>query len=799
MDAASLQVGFRVGDWLIQPREARATAPDGRLFELSTDQVELLLALAERHGEAVDRRALRERIWPRQAGSEEKLRRTVASLRAMFGDSARTPRCIASFGREAYALIAHFQLLDPPAPDPPALAVDAADSKGGQRASSRLHWLLGELRRRSVVKVAASYLVGMWIVLQVAEVTFEPLRFPEWWMTALTILAVLGLPIVVSLAWMYEITPAGVVVDAGIARPGVNLPRPRQSLAGAIVAGVALMSGVTGFAWLRSLEQEQPPAQEGTAAPDGAPSVAVLPLVDMSPGGGNDYLGEGLSEELSTRLAQVPGLRVAARTSAFEFKGRNLDVRRIGQQLGVNHVLEGSVRRQGDVLRVTVQLIDARTGYHVWAGNFDRAWRDVLSMQDDIARSVTDALQIVFADAAGADSGAMTAVASVDATAIEPYLRGLAGLRQPADPSRIVRVVQDFEQAVSIAPGFAAAHAGLCRALARRFDISRDPQALSQAQLACRKALELDPSLIETEKALAGLYVSDGKFEQAVTAFRKLAAANPVDADVHIGLGEALAGLERGEEAEASFRRAVAVEPAFWSAHAALAHHLFQRGRIAEATEALRKVAELVPSSAAAWSNLGGALQMQGDFDAARRAYGRSLQLEPSQNAYSNLATTQFYLGHFGDAVASFERAVALGERDQTIRGNLADALWQLPDRRADAVATYRKAIELAEQELGSTPDDPMLKAQLGYYYGRTGEAGRAQKYLAEAARSGGDRLYVQYYLGVAAADRGDRETALAAVEQLVKLGYPTALLRSAPEFRSLLQDPQYKRIIGSA
>jgi Flp pilus assembly protein TadD len=293
--------------------------------------------------------------------------------------------------------------------------------------------------------------------------------------------------------------------------------------------------------------------------------------------------------------------------------------------------------------------------------------------------------------------------------------------------------------------------------------------------------------------------VSDGKFERAVAAYRKLAAANPSDADVHIGLGEALAGLGRDEEAEASFRRAVAVEPAFWTAHSALATHLFRHGRIEEATVAMRKVADLVPSSASAWSNLGGALQMQGDFDGSRVAYDRSLQLEPSKNAYSNLATTQYYLGQFGEAVANFERAVALGERDHTIRGNLADALWQLPDRRADAVATYRKAIALAEGELAKTPDDPTLRAQLGYYYGRVGEAGRSRDYLAGAAESGATQLYVQYYLGVAAADRGDRTAALAAVEQLVKLGYPPVLLRSAPEFRSLLQDPQYLRIVGSA
>ena len=241
----------------------------------------------------------------------------------------------------------------------------------------------------------------MWIVLQVAQVTFAPLRFPDWWMTALTILAITGLPIVVVLAWAYEITPAGVVLDAGPGGTGVlrRLPRARQSIAPVIVTGVALMALVTGFAWWRSIDV--PSEAAAPALPPieaGVRSIAVLPLVDMSPAGGNDYLGDGLSEELSTKLAQVPGLRVAARTSAFEFKGRNLDVRKIGQALGVRHVLEGSVRRDGDNVRVTVQLIDTATGFHAWAGNFDRPWRDVLALQDDIAVSVTDVLQVVLRD-----------------------------------------------------------------------------------------------------------------------------------------------------------------------------------------------------------------------------------------------------------------------------------------------------------------------------------------------------------------------------------------------------------------
>jgi TolB-like protein/tetratricopeptide (TPR) repeat protein len=629
-------------------------------------------------------------------------------------------------------------------------------------------------------------------MLQVAEVTFGPLRFPAWWMTALTILAVIGLPIVVTMAWLYEITPGGIVRDPGDGAAGVRLPRPRRSVAPVLLAGVALMASVTGLAWWRSI---QATATDAESAPEpGAQSIAVLPLVDMSPGGGSTYLGDGLSEELSMRLAQVPGLRVASRTSAFEFKDKSLDVRKIGQLLGVRNVLEGSVRREGDSLRVTVQLIDARTGYHVWAGNFDRRWSEALVLQDDIARSVSDALQIVLT---GHEGARPAKAAKLDVRAIDPYLEGLALLRQPGDMSRLQQATKFFSDAIAIDPTFAGAHAGLCRVGSRRYDRTRDPADLAAAERSCRTALDLDASQVDTEKALAALYFSGGKFDQATATWQALLQRSPQDADIYIGLGEALDGSGRGDEAEARFRQAVAAEPAFPSAHNALANHLFARGRIVEAAAEYRTVTELVPSSASAWSNLGGAMQMGGDFKGALEAYGRSLKLEPSKNAYSNLATTHYYLGQFPEAVRYFENALALGEHDQVVWGNLADALWQIDGRRDEAIPKYRHAIELAEAELAATPGDPTLRAQLGYYYGRAGDPARSESYLAQATAAGPDKLYVQYYRAVAAADRGDRAAALEALTDLVGLGYPKALLRSAPEFRSLLQDRRYKEIAG--
>jgi tetratricopeptide (TPR) repeat protein len=320
----------------------------------------------------------------------------------------------------------------------------------------------------------------------------------------------------------------------------------------------------------------------------------------------------------------------------------------------------------------------------------------------------------------------------------------------------------------------------LCQVGLRLFDKVRDPADMERAETACRRALDLDPRLVETEKALAALYLASGRLDAAEEAYRALTERNPQDADGHIGLGRTLAALGQNDAAEASFRAAVQAEPSYWGTYSSLGGFLIARGRLDEAVGAFREVTELAPSSASALNNLGAALQMKGDLEAAAEVYRRSLSIEPSASAYSNLATMYYFLHQYAEAEANYERATALAAQDQTLWGNLGDALWQMPDRRDEAVGQYRRAITLGQRELKANPSNNVLVAQLGYYYGRVGDREAADSYLANAAAGAPDAL-VQYYLAVAAADRGDLVAARKATEEAVRLGYPPALLQAEP------------------
>lgn len=783
---------FRLGGWLVEPGKKRITK-NGVTHTLSSGELRLLLRLAETHGEAVERDALKKAAWPGREVGDYVLRRTIHSLRELLGDDARNPKHILAVPHDGYALIAHYELLDPepgpvpetaPTPEPAVEAdrqADVSPDSAGTHSSEiersmadRLASLLFELRRRHVLRVGGGYLVGMWIVLQIAEVTFEPLHFPAWWLTALTILTILGLPIVLTLAWSYEITASGIEIDGRT--PTVHLPKARQAVAPVAVIGVALLAGVTGFAWWSTLDTE---GERPDAVPkDGTPSIAVLPLNDFSPAESGGYLGDGLSEELSSQLAMVPGLRVAARTSAFAFKGKNIDVRQIGDKLGVRYVMEGSIRRDDDRVRVTVQLIDASTGYHVWTESYDRPWQDLITIQQEISRTITDKLRIVLTPE---QAEKVLVAGTADPRAYDFYLAGLSELRQAGALSHISEAKRLFRRSLDADPNFARTYAGLCEAGITLYNRTLDPDSMVEAESACRKALETGTALREVELALGRLYVSGGRHEQAEAVFRQLIESSPGDAEAYMGLGEALQGQNRIDEAEEAYREAVDVEPGYWNAHNHLGSFLFARGRGKEAVEAYTRVTELVPGNPSGFNNLGAAQMIIGDLEGAANSFRRCNELEPSRSAFSNLGTTSYYLGRFEEAVTMYSRAITLAPEDYMLWGSRADSLWFMEGRRDAAEEGYRRAIALAEQSLAVNDTEGLTWALLAYYYGRVGESDRAKRYIDRALALDPESPYVNYFAAVQAADSGETEKSIRLAELAVEYGYPMPLIMADP------------------
>jgi len=588
---------------------------------------------------------------------------------------------------------------------------------------------------------------------------------------------------------------------ASDALPGPVSAPPRATRAAWLggISAVALLLAVP-WALTHYLRVAHPP-QGGTAASrtmilQPPRTIAVLPLVDLSPAGGNAYLGDGLAQELSARLARIRGLRVAARSSAFAFRERGADVRTIAQALGVRHILEGSVRRYDDHLRVTAELIDAASGYDVWSQTYDRTSQDLLAIEDDLARSIIATLQLVLSND---ETQHLRQYPPARIAAFDLYLAGLAKLHGPAGASQLEEADHFFHQALTEDPKFALAYAGLCQRYAMGYDQSRDAALVAQAEGACREALELDGSLREVSAALGHLYLVSGRDLQAEAIFRRAVRSDPDDADGYTGLGEALDGLQRSADAERVFRQAVDVEPTYWGAQSALGGFLFRHGRYPAAVATYRRVTELIPASPLAFNNLGAALEMSGDFSGAASAFERSLALEPTRTAYSNSGTMYYFLARYADAARMYSRATELAAADHRVWGNLADALWQIDSRRADAIAAYRRAISLARRSVAVNPQDAVTWMQLAFYSTRVGELDEGVRYASRSLAIHSDDIYVSYYAALIALERRDTTSALDSLGQALRGGFPAQMVRAAPDFTSLRGDPRFRQLLAQA
>jgi class 3 adenylate cyclase/TolB-like protein/Tfp pilus assembly protein PilF len=513
--------------------------------------------------------------------------------------------------------------------------------------------------------------------------------------------------------------------------------------------------------------------QDAEPAPN---SIAVLPFVNMTGDPQSDYLGEGLAEELMHRLARIPGLRVAARTSAFAFKGKEINVREIADALGVSYVVEGSVKRQGDRVRVNAALVERASGASRWSNSYESSG-DFFALEDDIVTQVLIALELVLETRAVVAPPASRG----NIAAYDYFLQGLSYLRQPRSAKSLDVAETLFRRALTEQPGFARAQAGLCETYVERFALERVPALVATAEEACSRAQALDRTAPEVHEAVGRLRLATGDAAEAETAYREALALAPQSPDLLIGLAGALAAGGKTKEAEATYQRAIASQPSYVSAHSAFGGFLFGQGRFREAIVSYERMTVLTPDNPDAFNNLGTAYFLAGDLELASRALARSLAIEPRRGGYGNSGSVEYYLGRYKSAQDMFRKSIEIVPTDHRPWGNLADAL-RFDAQPEEARRAYRKAFELAEGELAVNPRHAINQAQAAYYAIQLGDAGRARQGIESALREGDDNTYVHYYVALTELGLGDTMKALAHVRRARELGYPEVLLKAAPE-----------------
>ena len=658
-----------------------------------------------------------------------------------------------------------------------------------------LQQFIEELKGRGVYRVTAYYSAGAWVLLQVADVVFPALELPEWSITAVLVVAAVGFPIALVLAWMFDLTPEGVVEASPVAaEPGPHPWSRSHIIEFTLIIVLALLVGYLYLERLADRASATRPAEN--VQPSQATSIAVMPFVNMSDVADMEYLGDGLAEEILNLLAKLNELNVAARTSSFYFKDKNVDIQTIGEHLGVEHVLEGSVRHQGNRVRVTAQLIKASDGFHLWSETYDREFSDLFKLQDEIARKVVESLHILLP---AANRKALSSATNVDPVAYDYYLQGRAYLRSPQDQSNYRIAVDLFEKSVQASPKFADAYAGLCDSLLGLYAIDLDQEKFVAAEAACHRALTLDRRAASVYIALGNLYRTSGQYEKAVDEFKMALSLNPGSADAYVGLGDTYLESDQLDMAKPQYQRAIDLRPNYWHALMRMGNYLYITGRVEEAIPYYKRISELMPESESAFNNLGAAYFVVGDFELASTAWHRSLDLAPSDVAYSNLATSQYYLGRFEEALTLYHKAVEMAPDRYETWGNLGDAYRHSEHGVEMAAPMYANAIKLAQKRLEVNESDADTLAYVGHYHASIGHREEALAYLDRARALAPGDIYVNYNLATALAALGEGEQAVEALERALQSGYPLHIILADANLENLRDMPAFKALNAPA
>jgi len=682
--------------------------------------------------------------------------------------------------------------------------------------------LFAELKRRNVFKVGTAYVVLAWLVAQVTDVFLEPLGAPEWVIKTILVLLIAGLPLVLLFAWAYELTPEGLKRERDVDRSQSITHQTGQKLNLAIIAILVLALGY--FAWDKFvLEPDRHPEHEQSAEANPAQpaaaekSIAVLPFVNMSNDSGNEYFSDGISEEILNALSQVSDLKVAGRTSSFAFKGRNEDLRQIGQALGVNHILEGSVRKAGARVRITAQLIQVDDGFHLWSDTYDRELTDVFAIQDEIARAILTQLKAALLE----DEQERVVAKRANSEAYDLYLLARQRLYERTGPT-IESAAELLDRATAIDPDYAPAYAqrGIATLLlAKRSGSYGDiplQQALTQSKLYLDKALELDPDLPEAWAGL-GLYHSTRPIgdAEAIEILRKALALNPNMIDASNWLHNSLMALGRPAEARVVMMDLVERDPLYRPGirNAVNAFNYF--GEYEEALAFLGRIEPLIPNDATIQSARAAVHWHQGRIALAMREadsavalqpsnsvarFTRSIlwlstqQLEPAAEQGENF-TRVYALHHLGRSEEATQLAY-LRAKDLADTGTLL-AFLNIAGRSQEAV----DYVESRWPTLDEFERDNPPYAGLGYFqmldvalaYSRVGNAERFDAALARATRFNAELLAQGVNnpdLHMSEATRyalaGDRGSSLEWLERAITRGYITSTPRIAEDWPAL-------------
>ena len=572
-----------------------------------------------------------------------------------------------------------------------------------------------EVKRRKVYRVAAAYNIAAGGIIQLASATFPAWELPNWSLRLVILLLLVGFPIALILAWAFDITSQGIR-----ATPDTPAPRTRRrrNIIMLIATGVVI-SAATGFFLLPRV-----------AAHKVDKSIAVLPFENLSDEKENAYFADGVQDDVLTNLSKIGDLRVISRTSVMQYRGRPTNLREIGKALGVSNILEGSVRRSGNRVRVNVQLIDANTDEHVWANDYDRDVTDVFAIQSDLAREIANALQ---AKLSPAEKSQMTRKPTENPEAYLAFVQAHDLSCSYEDPAKLKQSEQLYQRAVDLDPNFALALARYSQLeswIAR--DIDRAPERREKARTLAERALELQPDLSEAHLARGySYYWGDNNYGAALKEFEIAQQGLPNESEVYLAIGAIQRRQGKWAESTANMEKAASLNPKdTWPLQNLTFNYAMQRN-FGAANKTIDRALELNPNGIGLWEiKVKLAIAEKADFSVYERALEKMKSLPMSSEERLKVVGAQADLLLFQ---RKYQQVLQLAQSipDESlaaIPGASAGKYYAIGvaqkglDDDAAARTAFLQAKNILEEQLKQKPDDAGLHIQLAKLLARLGE-----------------------------------------------------------------------------
>lgn len=782
--------GFHLGELLIEPLKGQVTGPDGSRH-LSPKAAEVLLCLAHDPGELVTRDHLLDSVWGVGNGSQEALGHAISEIRHALDDHATDPKYIQTLPKRGYRLLEPVTPLGspPPVPEEPAEELETTPSRFWQ-----------QMLRHGVVQAGAAYLVVGWLLIQVADATFDQLGLPPWGKQFVTFVVIGGFPLLVLLAWFLEFVEGKIERDEGKQSGGIFQGLERNYLAILIAYGLATLGatvyhGMVGFEVtstngvivVNDVADDEPiPVVEN--------SLAVLKLLNIDGDAKAQAFTDGLSEDILDGLARIPGLHVSARGDSWSMPpNASSDI--VRRRLRVANYIEGSVRFLDDKLRVVVQLIDTESSFHRFSRSFEIDVAGVNEMQQEIAGLVVANLKLAVDPDSLHINNYYEGAPNDDAYYL--FLLGREAYTRPRSVANLTEAIAYFDQALEIDDQYPAAHAGRCAAFTALYDLQSDTVHIDLAESACTKAMTIAPQLPLVIRAVARLYQRTGRQEDSEQMYLRALELNEQDAMALQGLALIRRREQRFDEAEDLMRKAIDLQPGNWLSINALGNMYFRMGRFVDAIAEYRKVVYLDPDNFVTLGNLASANLMIGDFDSARDEFERSVAIEDNATFRSNLGIAHYYLGDFAEAIEAHRRAVELAPNSASSWIGLADALHFGGDEE-EAISAYAKTIELSRMQVNINNDDTESLMYLAWASAMSGNLDEASAHANQAVELDPADPYSHYFDAIVKLHRDEVDAALDALQLAVETGYPVAMLAAEPILKELQQNSRFADMLAS-